>query len=280
MRLKRTSRVPLLLLACLATALLFPQACSGTRTGLGGLVFGTAALTGAGDGSEHDTLREENARLRFEVHRLRQDREAVPGGPVGELGPVEPRRPERADATPALIARVLHRDTSSARRAFVVDVGTDDGVRTGLPVLAGQSLVGVVQAVSGSACRVLRVDDIAADCRFPAVVLPADYDPASTDPAARLPARGVCQGTADGRLVVSFLARGEARPGDLVVTGPERYPIPAGAVLGEIVSCDDDDRDGAWEAVVRPLRRLDSLESVLVVRRPPLAPQVAPGRVR
>ena len=55
-----------------------------------------------------------------------------------------------------------------------------------------------------------------------------------------------------------------------------RYGIPAGMLLGEVVSFDDADRNGEWEAVVAPLRDLDSIVSVYVCVRSPLPPQVAP----
>ena len=80
----------------------------------------------------------------------------------------------------------------------------------------------------------------------------------------------MCQGTADGRVLVSYLARGDARPGDLVVTGPGRYPVPPGLALGTVESLDDDDRDNVWEAVVRPFRALDGLSAVYVLLREPL----------
>ena len=61
-----------------------------------------------------------------------------------------------------------------------------------------------------------------------------------------------------------------------MVTGPG-YPVPGELVLGEVVSFGDDDRDGNWEAIVRPLRALDDLDSVYVLRRgPPLPRQVLP----
>lgn len=283
MRLKPSSRIPLLLLACLGVTLMFPRACAGTRAGLGGLIFGTAGLsagvTAQAPTPADDALREELARLRSRISRLEAERSAVPQGPVGELPGVTVETRPAAELESGLVAHVLHRDAARSRRSFVIGVGSDDGVETGMPVLAGHSLVGVVEAVAGHACTVLRVDDISPVCRFPAVVLPVGSSPAAVlepDPEGRPTAHGVCQGKGDGGLVVSFLAEGDARPGDLVVTRSQCYPFPAGLVLGEVESFDDTDRRGDWEAVVRPLRDLDALETVFVLKRAPLPRQLRP----
>jgi cell shape-determining protein MreC len=76
----------------------------------------------------------------------------------------------------------------------------------------------------------------------------------------------VSRGTGDGETVVSFLRQGEAKTGDLVVTGVGDALVPEGLVIGEVVRFGDDDRDGSYEAEVRPLRDLDTLKSVFVLR--------------
>jgi len=263
--LRRPSRILFLLLACLALSLLFPRACTGARIGAGGLLPGTAPLTGSTYTPEADVALEATAVLRHENARLREDIDALATAP----GDIPVVRPTRAGRPVGVLARVLHRDASSTRRSFLIDVGSDDGVRPGLAVAHGQSLVGVVGAVSARTARVLRVDDLAPLCRFPAIVR-------SPDPKVLREGRGACQGTADGRLLVSFLAKGDARVGDTVVTGAGRYPIPEGLSLGVVGSVSDDDRDAVWEAVVRPLRDLDELTSVLVIVREELAVQVRP----
>jgi cell shape-determining protein MreC len=52
--------------------------------------------------------------------------------------------------------------------------------------------------------------------------------------------------------------------------------VPAGLVLGDVESFADADRRGDWEAVLRPLRDLDALETVFVLRRAPLPRQLRP----
>lgn len=273
MRSRRIPRAPAALLACLAVALLFPHALGGARTTLAGRLVPVAEASTAAD--EAAQWREAYARRTYEVIRLRQERDAVqeraavPADLEG-LRQVEVV-PSAAAATGAVVlARVLDRGSGSAvRRTFLVDAGRSSGVVPGLPVLQGNSLVGIVGTVSDGYARVLRVDDISPSCRFPALILPGgrEEDAAGRDD-------GLCQGTADGRLLVSFLAKGQAAAGDLVVTGPGRHPVPEGLVLGVVERFGDDDRDGEWQAVVRPLRDLDRLSSVCVLLTPAVDPEV------
>jgi rod shape-determining protein MreC len=272
-RLKETARVPLLLLACLTTALLFPRACAGARTGVAGALLGTAELTGGVRTPESQVWKEKLAATQHDLARLRQDQVAM-GADEGGLDLARIERPDPSSRLTGVLARVLHRDASVTRRSFLIDVGTDQGVRRGLPVVCGRSLVGVVETVSAGAARVLRVDDVSVACRFPAVLM--SLEPRAGTDEGPPAGRGVCQGTADGRLVVSFLAKSDARTGDVAMTGAGRYPVPEGWVLGEVESVADEDRDGDWEAVVRPLRDLDELTSVMVLRQDELPPQVRP----
>ena len=258
MRLRDSYRVPLLLLSCFVTALMFPRACTETRVGFGALLPATAPLTGAESPNAEATLREQNARLAHEVARLEEEHEASPT----KAGPLANARIVRPAARPpiAISARVRHRDPSALRRSFLIDAGRADGVREGLPVTFGGSIVGLVVTVTEHAARVVRIDDPTAASTLAATLITAG------EPAAKERPSGVARGTGDGEVAVSLLRRGDARPGDIAVTGVGNPLVPEGLVLGEVVRFGDDDRDGSHEAQVRPLRDLDTLNSVFVLR--------------
>ncbi len=265
MRLRPTHRVPLLLLGCLVTALVFPRACAGERVDVGLLLPATAALTASSGDDGAAGFRENQARLVYEIVRLEETLSARPLDRTGPLGDVE-FAPTAANAPPlAIPARLRQRDASATRRSFLIDAGTGAGVHAGLPVIHGNSLVGIVVNATPRGARVLRVDDPSAATALPAVVL---RDAAGVDEEQR--AHGVARGTGGGAIAVGFLREGDAEVGDLVVTGAGHPSVPEGLVLGEVTSFDDDDRDGAWTAEVRPLRDLDTLASVLVLRPAPV----------
>jgi cell shape-determining protein MreC len=77
---------------------------------------------------------------------------------------------------------------------------------------------------------------------------------------------GVARGTGDGDVRVWLLRQGDAKAGDVAVTGVGNPLIPEGLLLGEVVRFADDDRDGSFEAYVRPARDLDTLCAVFVLR--------------
>jgi len=256
MRFRDSYRVPILLLSCCVAALAFPRACAETRVGFGALLPATAELTGAESRDADAAHREKEARLAAEIARLTAELDARPSGPIGDA------RIARSSARRLIgvAARVRQRDASSAGRSFVVDVGQADGVKIGAPVTAGDSLVGRVVAASAHAARVVRIDDPTTASTVPATMLRSAPD--ATKPAAS----GVARGTGDGDVRVFLLRAGDAAVGDLAVTGVGDPLVPEGLLLGEVVRFADDDRDGSYEAFVRPTRDLDTLSSVYVLR--------------
>jgi hypothetical protein len=280
MRLRANYRVPVLLLGCLVTALTFPRACSETRVGIGSLVPATAPLTAAETADPRTELSEKLARALHEIARLEDELEARPLGAnfarpgddaiaaPGSARGVRYVRPSADRARVAVSARVIHRDVSATRRSFLIDAGRADGVEPGLAVVWGGSLVGVVVTAVDHSARVVRIDDPSTASVVSAAILPA------SGAATTRRARGVSRGTGDGETSVSFLGPADAKPGDVAVTGAgdARIPealgdvrIPEGLVLGEVVVFGDQDRDGSYEAQIKPFRDLDSIESVHVL---------------
>jgi rod shape-determining protein MreC len=260
MRLRESYRIPLLLLACALTALVFPRACTETRLGVGALLPATAELTAGESRDETVSLREQNARLTQELALLADEIGARPPAD-GPLGGASLERPH-AHKLDLIGARVRHREPSPLRRSFTIDAGRADGVTEGMAVVCGDSLVGLVSCAIDHQARVLRIDDPGAGGAVRATFV------AATPRAGDARPLGVAHGTGDrdAGVVVSFLRADDAAVGDVAVTAPGNPRIPEGLVLGEVVSFGDDDRDGSYEADVRPLRDLDTVIAVYVVR--------------
>jgi rod shape-determining protein MreC len=260
MRLRESYRIPLLLLACAVTALVFPRACTASRLGAGALLPGTAELTASESRDETVELREKNAHLAQELQRLADEIGARPpqDGPLGGAPFTRPR----AHPLSLVGARVCHRDASTLRRSFTIDAGRADGVTEGMAVVCGDSLVGIVSCAIDHQARVVRIDDPGAAAAVRATFVAAAPRAGDSRPL------GVARGTGDrdAGVVVSFLRADDAARGDVAVTAPGNPRIPEGLVLGEVVSFGDEDRDGSYEAEVRTLRDLDTVISVNVVR--------------
>src|SRR6185503_3902131 len=138
MRLRENFRVPALLVTCFVMALAFPRACERARVGLGSIVPATAPLSAAEKKDDLATAREEIARLVHEALLAKESKEALPP-PGSAFGAVRAAPPAAARKLIAIAARVRHRDASDARRSFLVDSGSADGVVEGLPVVHGDS---------------------------------------------------------------------------------------------------------------------------------------------
>ncbi len=278
MRLDSSRRALLMLLGCLLTALLFPGAFMAARVGVGGLLPGTAAVTGEEQRAGWADAVAALARQNLQIRQMLAARppEGSPVAPFDAGSAMLQRDPVRA-----VPARVLHRDVSLKRHTLLIDMGSERGIETGFAVVHGNSLIGRVQAVAEGASRVIRIDDPSSSTVLAATVLAIDAGdvdgvdgavPASVEQRGN----GVARGVGKKYIVVGKLEAGEARIGDLVVTGAGSYGVPAGLLLGEVVEFDDADRDGEWEALVEPLRNLDTIVAVYVCVRRKLAPHVAP----
>jgi rod shape-determining protein MreC len=257
MPIQRTHRVPVLLLTLLVATLLLPRACDDARLTVGSWLPATVRPE---PDAPAKLPEEQVASLRAQIERLREQLAARPGGESALAGARYATRRDR-DAPVLVPCRVLHRETSPARRTLMIDAGQREGVAPGMPVVQQDSLIGIVSAVSAAAARVVRIDDRAPATAFSAVVLAAE-----AEPGAPARSQGVARGSGDGLVRVSFLPQDGARPGDLVVTGAGSRVVPEGLLLGVVESCTDDDRDGAFDAVVRPLRDLDQVSSVYVLQ--------------
>src|SRR5215510_10613900 len=135
MRLRESYRIPLLLLTCAVTALVFPRACTETRLGVSSLLPSTAELTAGESQDETVALREQNARLTQELKLLADEIGARPpaDGPLGGASFTRPR----AHKLELVGARVCNREPSPLRRSFTIDAGRADGVTEGMAVVCG-----------------------------------------------------------------------------------------------------------------------------------------------
>jgi rod shape-determining protein MreC len=152
---------------------------------------------------------------------------------------------------PALGARVIARDPLPWFHTFTIDLGSADGVREGMAVLAPQGVVGRITKVSRMAARVMLLTDN--NSGIDAVV-------------QRSRARGIVQGTQDGGCRMNYLRRDvDVLPGDRVVTSGLDGIFPKGVVIGEIAGMTLEHRGLLQSATIHPSVQIGALEEVLIV---------------
>ncbi len=161
----------------------------------------------------------------------------------------------------ALAARVIRAsDASNQRRSILIDRGEADGLVEGAAVVQGGVFVGTVQRVDPHSARVQLL----------------------TDAPARL---GVAIRTKEGARATAWLRGGgdetsmplrklrapdgiHVRPDDPVLTSNENELIPAGLVVGHVVSAADVDADLLVEVRIKPMFDLVRTTTVLVLLPP------------
>lgn len=205
-----------------------------------------------------DAVEAENERLRAELAEARGDLARFPDVEA-ELAALQSATGVGfATEIPRIVARVTDDRRTGFERLVELDVGTDDGIREGNPVVTGDGLVGRVE-IARSGSSIVRV---------------------ITDPRSGVgvSSRGgsvtaVAEGIGTGLpLTVEFLIDAEADPAvgqRFSTTGRDGSQFPADVPVGTIEIADGD-------PVLVPLAQLDDLGYVTVLDWLPEDPSVEP----
>ena len=205
-----------------------------------------------------DRLRQENAELRQENDRLEAESRTA-----AEL------RRENEQLTGLLQLRsgldyhtlavsVIARESSEARRAIVIDRGSDDGLAAGMVVIAGGgALVGRIADVGPS---------------FAHVVLISDATSTVIGQLLSTTATGKVIGQLGGALIMQDVdAAAQVAIGEEVFTagielqGGIRSPYPKGLLIGRVVDVTRDPNEVVQTVFLEPAAPLDRLEFLLVI---------------
>ena len=208
--------------------------------------------------AEIDRLRQENAELRADNDRLEAESRTA-----AEL------RRENEQLTGLLQLRngleyqtvavsVIARESSEARRAIVIDRGTDDGLSAGMVVIAaGGALVGRIVEVGPT---------------FAHVVLISDSTSTVIGQLLSSTKTGKVIGQLGGALVMLDVdAAAPVTIGEEVFTagieldGGVRSPYPKGLLIGRVVDVTRDPNEVVQTVFLEPAAPLDRLEFLLVI---------------
>jgi len=201
-------------------------------------------LVGVGD---------ENARLLARVHALEEEnlqlREAlVAGGRLSRIAEM------RADfEVPMLPAQIVGSDVSPFFRSVLVDRGRAQGVRSGMPVISEEGLVGLVTATSASASR---------------TTLLLDRQAAIDGSVQRSRTRGIVRGQGTDTALFEFVARdADVAPGDVVITSGLDGVYPKGIRVGVVSAVSEAGSGLLRTATLDPAVDFGRLEQAFVILR-------------
>ncbi|MEA3441326.1 MAG: rod shape-determining protein MreC [Chloroflexota bacterium] len=148
-------------------------------------------------------------------------------------------------------AKVIGRDPSPFLQYVLINRGSDDGLRRGMPVVTQQGLVGRVAAVTANAARVQLITDAGSNVNV------------RLEPSR---AQAVLQGDVTGELSLDMIPQSaEVQIGDLVLTSGLGGNFPADILVGQVTSVRSRDTDLAQTAAVQPSEDFSQLEILLVI---------------
>jgi rod shape-determining protein MreC len=198
------------------------------------------------------TLRQRNAELEAEVARLQAQvvqlqSQVADTQALAALVNFSRSNPESAYTA----ATVIGRDPSPFLRYIIIDKGSNQGLRRGMPVVTDQGLVGRVDAVIGSAARVQLITD-------PTSAVNVRLDKADRE--------AVLTGTLSGDLALDLVPQDVSlQLGDVVLTSGLGGSYPPDLIIGQVVTVRRRDSDLFQQAFIQPVVDFAQLKIVLVI---------------
>jgi rod shape-determining protein MreC len=194
---------------------------------------------------ENADLRSENAALQTQVIALQQ--QVTENELLTALLDFARARPDNTYQAAAVIGR----DPSPFLHYIVLNRGSDDGLRRGMPVVAAEGLIGRVAQVTASAARVELITD-------PAALVSVQLQPSEVD--------GVLTGSVTGDLSIDLIPQDATlQAGDLVFTSGIGGLYPPNILIGQITSVQQEAQALFQSATVQPVVDFTRLEVVLII---------------
>lgn len=197
-------------------------------------------------------LRQRNADLESEVSRLQAEvitlkqqlSETLVLSALVDFARVQPENRY-------LAATVIGRDPSPFVQYVIINRGSDDGLRRGMPVVTQQGLVGRVAAVTSGAARVQLITD-------PESSINIRLEPSR--------AQAVVIGDVTGELSLDMIPQSaEVKVGDLILTSGLGGNYPSDILIGQVTGVRRIETDLFQNASVQPVVDFNTLEIVLII---------------
>jgi rod shape-determining protein MreC len=190
-------------------------------------------------------LEAENSKLQVQVVELQQ--QVTEAQLLSTLVDYERRHVENQ----YIAASVIARDVSPFMHYVIIDRGSDDGLRKGMPVITDQGLVGNIAAVTAGAARVQLINDVGSSINV--ILQQSDVE-------------AVLSGQLTGEIQLGSISQNAVvQPGDLVLTSGLGGNYPANLVIGQVVTIRSEPSSLFQTASVQPAVDFSQLSIVMVI---------------
>ena len=198
------------------------------------------------------SLRQDNAELEAEIARLQVQivalqQDLIEAQVLSSLVDYARSRSENR----YIAAAVIGRDPSPFLHYVIINRGSDDGLRKGMPVVTQQGLVGQIAAVTAGGARVQLIND-------PGATVNVLLQQSETE--------AVLTGDITGGLNLELIPQSATvQAGDLIVTSGYGGSFPANLLVGQVSTVRSNAYDLFQSASVQPAVDFSQLEIVLVI---------------
>lgn len=150
-----------------------------------------------------------------------------------------------------IAAAVIGRDPSPFLHYVIIDHGSDDGIRHGMPVVTEQGLVGRVDAVTAGAARVQLITD-------PGSVINVRLQNQKTE--------GQVSGSVTGEMTLEMVAQNVSfSSGEILLTSGLGGTFPVDILVGQVLEISRTENQLFQSASVQPVVDFASVRAVLVI---------------
>ncbi|MCL5807198.1 MAG: rod shape-determining protein MreC [Deltaproteobacteria bacterium] len=193
---------------------------------------------------ENKRLRNENAALNEQINRYREG--YLEGIRLQKLLAIKDGFKYRS-----VVARVIDNDRTTLFKTLLINKGTADGLRVGLPVLADRGVVGRIIETSWHASRVLLMID--ENSNIDALI-------------QRSRAQGILQGAGSAGCNLKYISRVEdVQAGDVILSSGLAGVFPKGLLLGVVTGASRREGGLFQKIDVAPAVDFGRLEEVLAL---------------
>jgi rod shape-determining protein MreC len=194
---------------------------------------------------KNSELEAENSRLQVQIVEL-QD-QVTQSEVLSTLVDYERKHVENQYTAASVIAR----DVSPFMHYVIIDRGSDDGLRKGMPVITQQGLVGSIAAVTAGAARVQLINDPGSNVN---IILKQSGEEA------------ILNGQITGEIELVMISKNATvQAGDLVMTSGLGGNYPANLVVGQVLTVRNDASSLFQTASVQPAVDFSQLDIVLII---------------
>lgn len=197
-------------------------------------------------------LRQRNAELETEVSRLQTQiielqQQLAETNVLSALVDFARANPENRYQAAAVIAR----DPSPFLHYVIINRGSDDGLRRGMPVITQHGLVGRIAAVTAGASRLQLITD-------PGSTVNVRLEPSGSQAALH--------GSLTSDITLDMIPQEiNVQPGDLVLTSGLGGSYPSNILVGQVSGIRSQDQDIFQRATLQPVVDFSQLDIVLVI---------------